>query len=426
MTLIFLVAVAVVSSLLLIFFAVIEDTILRLSRMTLRVLAEKNTSPRLKLLENLAGDRRQFLLPVQIGILGLITVLVVSVVLIGERLGLPAAILIALSFVLLIGLRQVVPRLITRRDPERILISLLPIWTLIHLPLKTVSYPLVILLRSPISAKNDDMDVDEEASDEEIQAYLGVGEEEGIFEGDETDLIQSALEFQSTLVREIMTPRNEIVAIDESASLGELRDLIVSSKHSRIPVYRQRLDQIMGVVYVRNLLGHLSAGKEEDPITPLLSEALVVPETKKVAELLKEMQARAEHIAIVINEYGAVSGLVTIEDVLEEIVGEIHDEDELLEIFIEPRGDGSYVVSGSTEIDVLEEALNIDLGDHDVTTVSGLIVGHLGKVPEQGESVSLESFDAEILNADERRIRSLRLFPAQPRVDEETKPASEH
>jgi CBS domain containing-hemolysin-like protein len=253
------------------------------------------------------------------------------------------------------------------------------------------------------------MDVDEEASEEEIQAYLGVGEEEGIIEEDESELIQSALEFGDTLVREIMTPRTEIVAIQEDATIQELKDVMVSSKFSRIPVYRERIDHIVGVVYVRNLLGYLGDGNGDDPITPLINRLWFVPETKKVSALLKEMQSNAAHMAVLIDEYTSVSGLVTIEDVLEEIVGDIRDEDELEKIDVAYAGEGNYIVHGGAEIEELEETLGVDLGEPDVTTVSGLIVDHLGKVPAPGEMIVLGGLSVEVLSSDRKKIQTMRV-----------------
>ena len=259
-----------------------------------------------------------------------------------------------------------------------------------------------------VPPEDEDGSQEEEATEEEIEAYIGVGEEEGIFEEEESDLIQSALEFGSTLVKEIMTPRTEIVAAGEQTTISELKELVVSSKHSRIPIYRDSLDQIVGLVYVRNLLTHLKESGGDDPITPLVKKPLYVPETKKVAELLKEMQGQAEHMAIVINEYGTVSGLVTIEDVLEEIVGEIWDEDEMRRVDLVYEGEGHYMVRGGVEIDELEEALGLDLGDTDVTTISGFVVAHLGKVPSAGEVFSIDGTQVEILSADERKISAMR------------------
>jgi len=307
--------------------------------------------------------------------------------------------------------------MITQSEPEQVLLRFLPLFRRFYPFLCWLSYPLITLLRiSKASRENNQVasGPEEEATEEEIQAYLGVGEEEGIIEEEESRLIQSALEFGDLLAREIMTPRTEIVAIEEKATIAELKDLMVSSKFSRIPVYREQLDQAIGVVYVRNFLSYLGDGAGQEPITPVIHKAWCVPETKKVSELLKEMQHNAEHLAILINEYGSVSGLVTMEDMIEELVGEIRDEDELEKIDLTYAGDGSYIVSGGAEIEELEETLEVDFGDLAVTTVSGLIVGHLGKVPSAGETVVLDGLSVEILSADRKRIQSMRVRKSEP------------
>jgi CBS domain containing-hemolysin-like protein len=250
---------------------------------------------------------------------------------------------------------------------------------------------------------------EEDASEEEFQAYLGVGEEEGIFDGTEGQLLQSALEFRSTLVREIMTPRDEIAAIEENSTASELKRLIVETKHSRIPVYREQLDQIVGVVYVRNLLSYLETGSDDDPIIPILAEVTIVPETKRVPILLEEMQSRAEQLALVVNEYGTISGLVTIEDLLEEIVGEIRDEDESDQDDLVDEGQGNFVVQGGAEIEDLEEAVGVDFGEHGAATVSGLVVDHLGRVPDSGEKLVLDNALIEVISADRKKIHSVRV-----------------
>jgi len=308
--------------------------------------------------------------------------------------------------------RQLFPKMIVQSEPERVLLWILPILSPLYRLVRWISTPLTFLLRvfKASQLKNRlKVDVAEEASEEEIQAYLGVGEEEGIIEEDESELIQSALEFGDTLVREIMTPRTEIVAIKEDATIAELKDVMVSSKFSRIPVYRERIDHIVGVVYLRNLLGYLGDGNGGNSITPLINKPWFVPETKKVSALLKEMQVNAAHMAVLIDEYTSISGLVTIEDVLEEIVGDIRDEDELEEIDLAYVGEGNYIVQGGAEIEELEETLGVDLGEVSVTTVSGLIVEHLGKVPAPGETIFLDGLSVEILSTDRKKIQTMRV-----------------
>ena len=397
----------------LLFLSTLETVISRLSHLTLRILAKREAEIGGGLVKKMVHDRGQFLLPLEFGShlaqVGL-AVLITSMLL-GEALPYaPFAAFLILLFTVFI-FRHLVPKILAQSDPELFLARLLP-------PLSRC-YPILVWLSVPLAStlrvfrgwsrpEDEDESQEEEATEEEIEAYLGVGEEEGIFEEEESDLIQSALEFGSTLVKEIMTPRTEIVAAEEQTTISELTELVVSSKHSRIPIYRGSLDQIVGLVYVRNLLTHLKESGGDDPITPLVKKPLYVPETKKVAELLKEMQGRAEQMAFVINEYGTVSGLVTIEDVLEEIVGEIWDEDEMRRVDLVNEGEGHYMVRGGVEVDELEDVLGLDLGETDVTTISGFVVAHLGKVPTAGEVFSINGTQVEILSADKRKINAMR------------------
>ena len=407
----FIVALLIV---LLFLLSVLESAIFGLSRLSTKVLAEREKAAKFRLLGDIAADRILFVLPLKFGaqLSVVISAVLITWMFLASDLPYAPAWALAVMVAIIALFRQLFPRMITQSEPDQILLRFLPLFRRFYPFLCWLSYPLITLLRiSKASRENNQMAAgsEEEATEEEIQAFLGVGEEEGIIEEEESRLIQSALEFGDLLAREIMTPRTEIVAIEEKATIAELKDLMVSSKFSRILVYREQLDQAIGVVYVRNLLSYLGDGAGEEPITPLIHKALFVPETKKVSELLKEMQHNAEHLAILINEYGSVSGLVTMEDVIEELVGEIRDEDEPEKIDLTYAGDGSYIVRGGAEIEELEETFEVDFGDPDVTTVSGLIVGHLGKVPAAGETVVLDGLSVEILSADRKRIQSMRV-----------------
>ena len=254
-----------------------------------------------------------------------------------------------LIYALLIGLaatvifRQILPRLIVRGNPESIVLFLLPIVR----PLYSVTTTLISPIESSFRTKEqqkleasispDSTDDKNDDGDEDIQALLEVGEAEGIIEEDEREMIESMVEFAETRVGEIMTPRTEICAIPFDATVRTARDLIIEQKYSRLPVYRESVDNIEGIIYVRDLLQvWAEGGKEDQPIAPILRDAYFVPETKTAAELLKSMQVNHVQLAIVIDEYGGVAGIVTVEDLLEEIVGEIEDEDtedeEIIEI----------------------------------------------------------------------------------------------
>ncbi len=392
--------------------SLVEVSTTRMSRVALRVLSERERARGIKLLDRAAQDRVQFLLPLQFAVQGLTVAMatLVTWAAVVWQLSYP----LVWSFLIMVGVialfRQLTPRWLTQQNPESFLLTLLPLLGGLYVLFSWLSLPLLWPLNmSRRMLEEDQGNETEEISEEEIQAYLDVGEEDGIFEGEETELIQSALEFGSTLVREIMTPRSEIVMIPHTATVSQLKDLIVASKHSRIPVYRDRTEQIVGVVYVRYLIAVLGEGKGDDPITPLIKKPWFVPETKLVASLLKEMQRNSDPMAIVVNEYGSVSGLVTIEDLVEEIVGEIYDEDESQIVSIEAEEGGSFLALGSLEIGDLEEALNVDFGEPSASTVSGMVVEHLGKVPTPGETIVLGEVAIEILESDQKKIHRMRI-----------------
>jgi CBS domain containing-hemolysin-like protein len=189
------------------------------------------------------------------------------------------------------------------------------------------------------------------------------------------------------------------------------RDLIIAEKYSRLPVYRDTIDNVEGVIYVRDLLQAWSEGSEEEPIETLLRDAFFVPETKTAEELLKTMQLNHVQLAIVIDEYGGVAGLITVEDILEEIVGEIEDEDTEQEEIIEivEGDDGYWDVVGSTDIDKIERLFDIELEDEDFTTIAGLVTSEAGYVPKRGERLNIRGLEIEILEADEKKISMVRL-----------------
>ncbi len=393
--------------------SLIELAATELSRVSLRVLDERHRRSRIALLGKLARDRSQFLLPIQFGTQVLSGILAVLLVILAQLMALPYPLIgaILLIFLALSIFRQLLPRWLAQKDPEAVLLRLLPLVAGIYRALFVLIVPLLWLLRSGRRrAEAVSAPIHEETTEEEIQAFIGVGQEEGILEAPESRLVKSALEFGSTRVREIMTPRSEIVGIRDDANIAKLKELIGSSKHSRIPVYRERLDQITGVVYVRNLLAYLEADRGSEPITPLVKKVRFVPETKKVAGLLKEMQKLSEPLALVVNEYGTVSGLVTIEDLLEEIVGEIYDEDEPQVVHLLEEPGGGHVALGAMEVAELEEALGLHFDQSQATTVSGLIVERLGRVPRPGEVGRVEKMRFEIIESDGKRIERIRLW----------------
>jgi putative hemolysin len=228
-------------------------------------------------------------------------------------------------------------------------------------------------------------------------------------EGDERRLLRSIVEFGETLVREVMTPRPDIVAIRADATLDELRAFFREQEYSRMPVYRDDLDDILGFVFVKDLIQLQEVPGDERPIASLVRPAHVVPETKRVAELLEEFQVRQVQIAIVVDEYGGTAGLVTLEDLLEEIVGEIRDEyDVETEPIVEEPG-GTFVVSGKVDIDQVAERLGVEIEREGFETVGGYLLSHLGRVPAPGESFEIDDVDVHVLEAERRRVHRVRM-----------------
>ena len=331
------------------------------------------------------------------------------------------------SLSLTILFRQILPRFIVGSNPEKRLLTLLPImrplfrlWSFVALPFSnTLHNREQQKIESTIVPSNDS---DETVDSDDLNVLIQVGEAEGIIEEEERELIKRMIEFTDTEVDEIMTPRTEIVALSIDSTVKDARDLIIEKKYSRMPVFRDNIDNIEGIIYVRDLLNNWDEGKENAPIEPLLRPAYFVPETKSAAELLKIMQLEHVQVAIVIDEYGGVAGLVTLEDIVEEIVGEIEDEDieeeEIVEII--EGTDGYWDVIGSTEIGKIERVINMEISDDDYTTIAGFVTTEVGYVPKTGDKLNFRGLDVEILQADEKKVHLLRIRKSVPEIEEET------
>jgi magnesium and cobalt exporter, CNNM family len=241
-------------------------------------------------------------------------------------------------------------------------------------------------------------------SEEEIRSMAEVGHEEGSIEEGEKELIHSIFEFGDTIAREVMVPRPDIVAIDAGESLREVQALVLQHGYSRIPVFRGDLDDVAGIVHAKDVLKALHQGKVDMTLEEIVRDANFVPESKKVSELLKEMQQGKFHIALVYDEYGSTSGLITLEDLIEELVGEIVDEYDSEEPGMEPIGDGRYRVSGKLPIDEVNEVLEVELPDEEWDTVGGLLLDLFGRIPEVGEE---RPFQGLVFKAEEIKGRRI-------------------
>jgi CBS domain containing-hemolysin-like protein len=257
----------------------------------------------------------------------------------------------------------------------------------------------------------------------DVEALIEAGEEEGILEQSDRELVRSAVEFGDMLVREVMTPRPEIFAVSESITLESFLELLKQHNYSRVPIYSGSLDNIKGLAFAHDLLQIADEEARTRTVATILRSAAFVPETKRGYELLREMQREKQHMRIVIDEYGAVAGLVTIEDLLEQIVGNIRDEHETDTQIDDPQREpsGSWLVPGSFPadqlVDLLGEAMEPS-GDYEATTLGGLVSEIAGRIPRAGETVVLEPLGlrVEIVASTGRRIERLRLFPPTARL----------
>ena len=284
---------------------------------------------------------------------------------------------------------------------EMILRALIPLARTVYFVFWPALFPLRKLLER--IDRNQAEDDDDEATDEEVQAYIDVGEEEGIIEASEGRLLQSIVDFGDRLAHEIMTPRIDVMAFDARRPLADLAIIFSESKYARIPIYEQSIDQISGIVHVKDVLDAVLRN-EPRPVAELARPPYFVSETKKVSELLREFQIENLQIAVVVDEYGGTAGIITNEDIIEEIVGEIGDEHEDEESTMIQVDDDSWLVSGLLRVETLEEKLDAELSGDDYETVAGMIFTRLGRVPAVGTVVARNGFRFEVERADRRRI----------------------
>ena len=246
-------------------------------------------------------------------------------------------------------------------------------------------------------------------TEEEIRTLVDAGEEEGVLEEEEKEMIYSIFDLGDTMTREVMVPRIDVVALEVTTPLLEALETIMQAGHSRIPVFHETIDNIEGLLYAKDLLPYLRDGRIDVPLKGLLREAYFVPETKRASELLPDLQQRRVHMAIVVDEYGGVAGLFTIEDLLEEIVGEIQDEYDTEEPFVEFVDENEYVFDARVDLDDLNRLMDVSLPTEDNDTLGGFIYTELGKVPAPGDQVAYDDLEFVVESVAGRRIRKVRV-----------------
>ena len=329
----------------------------------------------------------------------------------GALLGEALAVACLLTAVWTVIATYIIPQIIYRRSSGRGLLPLVPVFQVVA----WIARPLVWLLeflQSLFELGSDNQALEPARSEEHIEALITAGQEEGIIEEGDRELIQSVVAFGDKTVREVMTPRPNIVAISQDSTLEELRQLVIHEQYSRIPVFENDIDNIVGFIHVRDMFElddeQRLALKVRDVVRPIRA----VPETKPVNDLLREMQEEGAQMAVVVDEYGTTAGIVTLEDMVEEIVGEIHDEHEP-ERDYRQDADGSYVVSGSFDVDRLADLLDFHpQEDTESTTIGGLVTEWLGHVPAVGEEAGRDGILIKVLAANDRRVYQVRVAKA--------------
>jgi len=310
----------------------------------------------------------------------------------------------AITVAVILAITELINRSLVGRDPEgalRRLTQLYRFGLILLRPLIAIATP---LLPSAILERRED---DEDGvTDDEIEAFISVGTQEGILEPGEGRLIQGVIDFGDTLVRSVVTPRIDMVCAPVESDLETLAELFLSSRHSRIPIYQDSVDQIVGILHIRDLFRGI---RENEPpsVLELTIEPYFVPESKPLRDLLREFQALRQQVAIVVDEYGGTAGLVSVEDLLEEIVGEIEDEHDEAQPENERLEGGSWRVDGRASLETLDELFGVEVEEETFETVGGLIFGTLGYVPEPGETVDCHGLVLEVESVEGRRIKSV-------------------
>jgi CBS domain containing-hemolysin-like protein len=329
-----------------------------------------------------------------------------------------AVVIVSLVFLVL---GQAVPRALARTKPAAIagvLLTLARFVAGLVRPLASLSDGAADLLTKALGGEHPE--TVPAGSEDELHLMTGDDGDDGVIEPEERKMIDNVLRLEETTARDIMVPRVDIVAVAEDASPQEIVDTITERGHSRLPVYRESIDQIVGILYAKDLLPFVIGSTRSLPIKQLLRPPYVVPESKRLDDLLAELRRNRIHIAIIADEYGGTAGVVTIEDILEEIVGEIHDEYDTETVLLELVGDGEIIADGRLPIEAVEEALGLELtGDDDpYGTAAGFVHWHLDRLPQPGDRFDAQGLRAEVLDMEGHRLRRLRLT----RLDDSASP----
>ena len=386
-----------------------------LMRLSLRIHAER--TERDDVLGWYLEDPRRLFVPTRI-LIGSLTI--VAAALLARVTGLTSVglpILILSIVAIVVACEHVIPLMLVRSDPERVLDLLLPSFDAlarIMRPLTSSLLRLGTVRRKERSNGNGGPSAPEPEVSEAQPAEAVTEQQQEAQEGQARELLRTLADFRETMVREVMTPRPDMVGIAVSATLEQVHALFREQQYSRIPVFNDTLDNVVGFIFIKDLVVARPERPMSSPITPFIRPAHFVPETKRVPDLLKEFQRKHIQSAIVVDEYGGTAGLVTVEDLLEEIVGEIRDEYDVEVERIVDEGNGHYLFSGSVHVEEMASLMKVTIEGDGFETVGGFLLSRLGRVPAVGERFDVDGLSVEMLETEQRRITRVRMSRMEP------------
>lgn len=409
------------------FFSASEIAIVSLNRTRMNHLAEEGNEKAQQILR-LLNEPSKFLATIQVGITlagffasaSAATTLSERFSIVLRSYGIPYSnrisvilITVVLAYITLV-LGELFPKRVALQNSEEIaMFSVKPILFILKIMLpfvKLLSSSTNSLIKiSGITLEN----LEEKVSEEEIRTMIDLGQENGVFNETEKEMINGIFEFDDTLAKEVMTPRTNVFAVDVNEQNSSIIDEILEEKYSRVPVYEDDIDNIIGILFIKDLFGQLlRTSADKIDIRKLLRPAYFVPENKKIDILFKELQNSKNHMAILIDEYGGFSGITTIEDLIEEIMGNIFDEYDEYEQDFRKIDSGTYIVSGSLSIDEVNELLNLNLQSENSDTIGGFVVDLLGSIPRDDEenTIEYENITFKIEKVNEKRIEELKIY----------------
>lgn len=399
-----------------------ETAITSVNRIKVKSLAEKGSKSAV-ILDNLLKHPGRFLATILLmnSIANIAAGSITTVIAQDIGVPYPAALATGVATFLILVFAEIFPKTFAVQNADKMAFVVAPIIRVIELIFLPIIRTLIFISNILLKIVGTrPMKEGPFVTEEEIRTLVSVGQEEGVIEEQEKEMINSIFEFGETIAKEVMIPRMDMLAVEKTTPVEQVLDVILSEGYSRIPVYDKTIDNVVGLVYARDLLVHYSKGLSNLKLEKIIRPPYFVPESKKVLELLKELQKRKTHMAIVVDEYGGTAGIITIEDLLEEIVGEIFDEYDLEEVLVEYIDENNIRVDGKVDLDEINEVLGIDLPEAEYESIGGFVFNLFGKIPKAGEIIDHDSLTFKVESVEGQRISKILITknPKPKQLDE--------